>query len=191
MRAAGGDFHADLHGRVAFLRREGVGEFPERRAANLSFGTRLKGKKAVRALWLSALFVTPTVLASCSQKAQLPVIVHVLRDPSATFAAALRQADTQFALTRPRLQNGKRILVATNEAGSYQLLLQRTGEMPPTMLIASPEPGLPNEVLSRAHLATKRSVCGGQAYVFDSVSGEEQQAANLYLHFLEAHCPAR
>lgn len=145
----------------------------------------------MRALWLSTLCVTLTVLASCGQKPQPPVIVHVLRDPSATFAEALRQADTQFALTRPRLQNGKPILVATNEGDSYHLLLQRTKEMPPTMLIASPQPGLPNEVLSQAHLATQRSVCGAQAYVFDSASGEEQQAANLYLHFLEIHCQGR
>jgi hypothetical protein len=54
-----------------------------------------------------------------------PLVVHVLRDPSATFAGKLRQADFQFALTRPHLDSGKGVMVATNEGKSFAALLQQ------------------------------------------------------------------
>lgn len=120
------------------------------------------------------------------------MIVHVLRDPSAEFAAPLKAADAQFALGRPRLANGTPLIVATNGGGSYTELLRQVGDMPPTLLIIDPRSELPADVAAGVTSLVRGSgavpVCGAIAYVPTSVAGEERQAAELYLRFLEVHC---
>jgi tetratricopeptide (TPR) repeat protein len=117
-----------------------------------------------------------------------PLIIHVLRDPSAEFAGPLRAADSQFALSKPHLPNGTPVVVATNEGDSYTKLLGRVSNMPPTLLIVDSHSKLPADVASFVRPATPESVCGAVAYVTNSVSGEERKAAGLYLQFLEMHC---
>lgn len=123
------------------------------------------------------------------------MIVHVLRDPSGNFAAPLEAADAQFALGKPRLANGRPIIVAMNEGDSYTALLRRVGDMRPTLLIIDPRSELPADVAagvtSLVRGSTAVPVCGVIAYVPTSVAGEERQAVELYLRFLEAHCHPR
>jgi hypothetical protein len=130
------------------------------------------------------------ICVSCGQReSSQTVVVHVLRDPSAQFAGRLRRADSQFALTKPHLKNGKMVGVATNEGNSFPKLLQRIEDMPPSLLILDSQSNLPADVASRVQLGRPEQVCGGkQAYMPIRVSGEEREAAEMYLRFLEAHC---
>ena len=71
-------------------------------------------------------------LSTACSKRELPppVVVHVLRDPSAPFAKNLRQGDLQFGLSKARLNSGRWIMVATNEGrSSYPTLLRRLAEL--------------------------------------------------------------
>jgi tetratricopeptide (TPR) repeat protein len=129
--------------------------------------------------------------ASCGRKerpARSPVVVHVLRDPSAGFAGPLKAADSQFALTKPHLSNGRPVVVATNEGDSYAKLLPRVSEMPPTFLIIDSHSKLPTDLSSLVQRAAPVPVCGAIVYEPVSVTGEEREAAELYLRFLEGHC---
>jgi len=140
---------------------------------------------------LSILCIALAGCVSCGRKEPAvlsPIIVHVLRDPSAEFAAPLNAADSQFALRKPRLPNGRPVVVATSEGDSYTKLLRRVSDMPPTLLIIDSHSKLPGDVASLVRPATPDSVCGAIAYVPTSVSGEERKAAELYLQFLEMHC---
>jgi tetratricopeptide (TPR) repeat protein len=60
--------------------------------------------------------------------------------------------------------------------------------MPLTLLIADSDSTLPADVSSLVRPAAEASVCGAVPYEPSSVSGEEREAAELYLQFLETHC---
>jgi hypothetical protein len=143
------------------------------------------------ALRLSILCFELAGCASCGRKeppVPAAIVVHVLRDPSAKFAEPLSSTDSQFALTKPHLVNGRLVLVATNEGDSYAKLLRRVSDMPPTLLVIDPQSELPADVASLVRPATPERVCGGIGYIPNAISGEERDAAELYLRFVEAHC---
>lgn len=143
---------------------------------------------------LSILCVALATCASCGRKQPptlSPIVVHVLCDPSAEFAAPLRAADSEFALGKPRLANGRPVIVATNEGNSYSDLLGRVGDMPPTLLIIDYHTKPLADIASLVRGATPEPVCGAIAYVPTFVTGEERQAAEAYVRFLEAPCHAR
>jgi hypothetical protein len=126
---------------------------------------------------------------SCNEKSQPQVVVlHVLRDPSAQFAEKLRQADSQFALTKLRLADGRSLVVATNEGNSYPTLIQQIVEMPPDLLFEDSESDVSAEALVHAQLAEAGSVCGTKLVYVTNASGEKSEAAQIYLRFLRAHC---
>ena len=131
-----------------------------------------------------------TACISCNRGASSRmVVIHVLRDPAAQFAERLRRADSEFALTKPRLANGKAVIVATNEGGSFPQLLNRLDDMPPSLLILDSESNPPSDAADRVKFGKAESVCGGkQAYVPIRVSGEEREAVEMYLVFLKMHC---
>jgi hypothetical protein len=132
-----------------------------------------------------------TSLACKKQEYPEPVIVHVLRDPSASFAKNLRQADLQFALSKARLNSGKGMIIATNEGDSYRLLLRRLACTPQDLLILNSPSDLPDNAEVRAHTGKLQPVCGeAPAYIPDWVSGEKPEATEMYLRFLIAHCEA-
>jgi hypothetical protein len=137
-----------------------------------------------------AVFLAVVTCISCNKKEPpSPVIVHVLRDPSAGFAGHLRQADLQFALTKPHLSSGKGVLVATNEGRSFPKLSERLADTPQDLLVLNSESDLPDSTKLRDHLGKSQLVCGGTlAYIPDWVAGEEREASEMYLRFLEAHC---
>ena len=117
-------------------------------------------------------------------------VLHVLRDPAAQFARRLRQADLQFGSTRARLESGRYVIVATNEGNSYADLLGRIAKVSPSLLIVDPRAPLSAEVVSQLGPEPPRLICGGAAYLPDKISGEEREAAELYLRFLEGDCEA-
>jgi len=140
---------------------------------------------------LSILCVAFVGCASCGRKeppVPAPIVVHVLRDPSSKFADPLRAIEYQFALTKPHLVNGRFVVVATNEGDSYAKLLRRVSDRPPTLLVIDPQSELPADVASLVRPVTPESVCGGIAYIPNAISGEERDAAELYLRFVETHC---
>lgn len=140
---------------------------------------------------LSILCVALVGCASCGRKeppVSVPIVIHVLRDPSAKFADPLRATDSQFALTKPHLVNGRLVVIATNEGDSYAKLLRRVGDTPPTLLVIDPQSELPADVASLVRPATPMSVCGAIFYMPNAISGEERDAAELYLRFVETHC---
>jgi len=124
---------------------------------------------------------------SC-QKTEPLLVVHVMRDTSKPFASKLRQSDMQFGLTKPHLRNGKGVIAATFEATSFPQLLAKVDQLAPDLLILDKQGDLPDQgVMGR--LGASRPVCGGHpAYVPDWVSGEEREAATMYLDFLTTHC---
>jgi len=126
---------------------------------------------------------------SCGQrKPSEPVVVHVLRDPQAQFAERLRQADLKFGLTRARVKSGKYVVVATNEGNSYDDLLGRVANVPPSLLIVDSQSTLPADAASQVRPERPKLVCGGAAYIPDKIPDEEREAAEMYLRFLEGHC---
>jgi hypothetical protein len=129
---------------------------------------------------------------SCGQrKPSEPVVVHVLRDPRAQFAGRLRQADLKFGLTSARVKSGKYVVVATNEGGSYDDLLGRVANVPPSLLIVDSQATLPAQVASQVRLEPPKLVCGGAAYIPEKILQEEREAAEMYLRFLEGHCESQ
>jgi hypothetical protein len=138
-------------------------------------------------------FIVFLLLAACisckHRELSQPVIVHVLRDPSASFAKRLRDADLQFALTKPHLNNRMEVLVTTNEGSSFPKLQQRLADTPQDLLILSSQSDLPEDAGVRDRLGKPQLICGvATAYIPDWVSGEEREATEMYLRFLEAHC---
>jgi hypothetical protein len=126
---------------------------------------------------------------ACKREDAPPIIVHVLHDPSASFAKSLRQTDLQFGLTKPRLNSGKWVMVATNEGNSYPTLVRRLADTQQDLLILNSPSDLPDTAAVRGHVGKPQLVCGGApAYIPDWVSGESREAAEMYLQYLTAHC---
>ena len=118
-----------------------------------------------------------------------PLVVHVLRDPSASFAGKLRNADLQFGLTKPHLKSGKGIMVATNEGDSFPKLLRRFAESTPDLLILDSKADVPDDPGVRNQVGKAELVCGQHpAFIPTSVSGELREASEMYLQFLASHC---
>jgi hypothetical protein len=104
-------------------------------------------------------------------------VAKKLRDPLAKFADPLRATDSQFALTKPRLVNGRLVVVATNEGDSYAKLLRRVSDMPPTLLVIDSRSELPADVASLVRPATPESVCGGIVYIPNAICPVNQALA--------------
>jgi hypothetical protein len=142
------------------------------------------------------LFLAVAILASASTSCKHPesfdpLVVHVLRDPSASFAGKLRQADLQFTLTNPHLDSGRGMMVATNEGNRFAMLLQRFTDSPWDILILDSQSDLPKDPAIRKQLERAELVCGQHpAFISISASAEVRQASELYLRFLASHCIA-
>jgi len=152
-----------------------------------SYGDTMRVAMMLRVHLLLAVVVLCT---SCRHsEPSAPLVVHVLRDPSASFAHKLRQTDLQFALTKPHLISGKAVLVATNEGDSFPKLLRQFTESTPDLLIVDSEADIPGDLTVRGQLGTAELVCGQHpAFIPASVSGELREASQMYLRFLSSHC---
>ena len=166
-------------------RCDGAGRF----AAEVNMASSFSGS-LIRLPFLGMLFVL--MMSSACKEREVPfLVVHVLRDPSAAFAKNLRQADWQFALTKPHLNRGKGVMIATNEGNSYLILLRRLSDTHQELLILNSRSDLADNVAVRNSVGKPQLVCGGApAYVPDWVSGEAREASEMYLQFLVAHCEA-
>jgi hypothetical protein len=141
----------------------------------------------------AVLAATILVLAtsSCKHEQASPVVVHVLRDTKATFAARLRKADLQFALTKPRLRDGRPIIVATNEGDSFAYLFHRLSSSPDSeeLIILDSEADIPLDAAVQKQLGDQRPVCGTHpAFIPAGVEAQPREAAESYLRFLSEHC---
>jgi len=115
------------------------------------------------------------------------VVVHVLYDPSSSFAPQLNRADLDFGATRRYVASGKLIIVATLESGSYSQFLQRFSNSPWDAVIANSESDIPSD--TRQQLGSKTQVCGHHpAFILNAVTGEQREATQGYLQFLALHC---
>ena len=116
------------------------------------------------------LFVLGMSIACRKSEDSRPIVVHVLRDPSARFANSLSRADLQFGLTRPHLSSGRVVMVGTNAGNSsFPMLLQRLADKPGEDIVILNSPSdLPDSATVRQHLGKQRAVCGGaSAYIPD------------------------
>jgi hypothetical protein len=78
-------------------------------------------------------------------------------------------------------------MTATCEGSSFSQLLTRV-DLTSALLILDKETDLLDQDV-RGKLGPPRLVCGGHpAFVPDGVSGEEREAATMYLDFLTIHC---
>jgi hypothetical protein len=132
-----------------------------------------------------ALIISSGLMLSCKHtEGEPPIIVHVVRDPSARFADQLRRATRWFDAKHVRLGNGKDIIIATNEGGSFSELLSRVPDMKPDVVILSSDGAAEHEYGSQAVI-----VCGEQrAYIPAWVSGAQRAASQEYVTFLSANC---
>jgi hypothetical protein len=128
---------------------------------------------------------------SCRHRdSSTPVVVHVLRDTSASFVKSLREADLQFTAI-PRYLGDRQIVIATNEGNSFPLLLGRFPERTPDLLILESEADLSPNPSVKSQLGKPVQVCGQfPAFVPTPISGDQRDAAEMYLQFLASHCVA-
>jgi len=142
-------------------------------------------------LYFLVFLLLSTSLACEKREHPAPLIVHVLRDPSASFAKNLRLADLQFGLSKARVKSGRWVMVATNEGNSYPTLMRQLADTPWDLLILNLPSDLPDSPVVRDHVRGPHLICGGApAYIPDWVKGEQREAAEMYLHFLVLHCEA-
>jgi hypothetical protein len=120
------------------------------------------------------------------------VIVHVYRDWTKPFAKPLSKADLQFAMTKPHLRNGKSVMIATLEGHSlgFTHVLGELDQSQPDLLVLNTEADISSEAVKR-QLGNPTPICGGHpAYIANWVTGEQLEAATMYLAYLSAHCEA-
>jgi tetratricopeptide (TPR) repeat protein len=60
--------------------------------------------------------------------------------------------------------------------------------MPPTLLVIDRQSKLPADVAALVQPATPVPACGGIFYIPNAISGDERDAAEFYLRFVETHC---
>jgi hypothetical protein len=126
---------------------------------------------------------------SCRKReSQTPIIVHVIRDPSGAMGPPIDMAMRRFSLTKPHLANGTPIMIAANEGSSYSQILHRVVEARPELLILNSETDLPHDSALRSQLGKSITVCGDPAFVGNWVRGEQREAAEIYLSFLDHAC---
>jgi hypothetical protein len=141
-------------------------------------------------LRLLLILVAVVLGTSCSHSGpSVPLVVHVLRAPSSSFAVQLREADLQFGLTKPHLRSGRGVIVATNEGDSFSKLLRQFPEFTPDLLILDSQADAPDDPAIRKQLGEAELVCGQHpVFIPTSVSGEQREASQMYLRFLASHC---
>src|ERR1700693_1951999 len=140
---------------------------------------------------LGVLLVLSMSLACKEREYPAPLIMHVLRDPSAPFAKNLRQVDLQFGLSKAHINSGKWMMIATNEGNSYPMLVGRLADSRWDLLMLNSPSDLPDSAALRTRVGKPQLICGGvPAYIPDWVSGEQREATEMYLQFLVAHCEA-
>jgi hypothetical protein len=140
-------------------------------------------------IFIAAVVLLAANIACKRAATPAPLVIHVLRDPTAIFAAGLRQADREFALSNPHLRNGKWFMVASNEGGSFLPMLRRFIESTPDLLILDSSEDIPSVDAVHNQLTKPILVCGQHpAYIPTSVSGDSREAAQMYLQFLVSRC---
>lgn len=139
-------------------------------------------------LLLAAMILCGLCVSCRDSKQSAPLVIHVWRDPSATFAEKLRRVDLQFAMTKSHVNSGVGVMAATNESG-FQKLLETLGKYPPEILILESEADLPKDAAISHQLGQPQFVCGHHpAFIPISISGDLRKASEIYLHFVAAHC---
>jgi len=114
------------------------------------------------------------------------VVVHVLRDPAASFVPDLRRADLNFNATTHFTRTGKRIVIGTLEGG-YSGVLQRLSKSPWDLVIFDSAAKTPDGL--RNQLGPETQVCGHHpAFVPNTTVGEQRDATEMYLRFIAAEC---
>ena len=127
---------------------------------------------------------------SCTHS-EPPVVIRVFRDINASFVKELKRADLQFSTTQPRVKSGKPVIVATNEGTSFQFLLTQFRESTPDVVIFDSQANIPFDTAVRSQLAKSELVCGQHpSFIPTSISGEEREAAEMYVRFLVSQCAA-
>jgi hypothetical protein len=80
-------------------------------------------------------------------------------------------------------------MVATNEGNSYHFLLDRLSDNQPDLLLLNSAADLAGNPAVRDHVGRPQPICDGAlAYIPDWDSGENRDAATIYLRYLAAHC---
>jgi hypothetical protein len=139
---------------------------------------------------LSGVFLVLSLFLGCEERSHpTPVVVHVLRDASASFAKNLRQADLEFGSSKARLSSGRWMMIATNEGDSYPALVKRLAPTTEDLVVLNSLSDLPDVAAVKDHVGRPQFICGGApAYIPDWVSGEQREATEIYLRFLLVHC---
>lgn len=100
------------------------------------------------------------------------------------------RADLQFGLTKPHLRNGKGVMTATLTWSrlTFTQLLGQLDQSQPDLLVLDTEADIPDGAIKQK-VGNPTRVCGGHpAYIADWVTGEQREAATMYLDFLTTHC---
>jgi hypothetical protein len=130
---------------------------------------------------------------SCHKDSQqVPVVVHVVRDPSGPLSQDLKEVTYRFDLTGARLSNGRSIMIATNEGDSFSKLLEQLQNARPEILILNSAEEIPSTATVLTQLGEPVPVCGGHpAYIPNWVASDGRSAAQTYLRFVAANCQGK
>lgn len=140
--------------------------------------------------FIAALVLLGSGTSCKNSRPAAPVVVHVLRDPY--FAADLTQANVQFIRTSPRAHSGRSVTLEAKDDVPYWDVVKRLKVSAPEVLILYSQEFVPDDPAIRSQLGASQVVCGTHsAFIPTSVSGEEREAAQVYLNFLVSHCASR
>jgi len=80
-------------------------------------------------------------------------------------------------------------MVASIEGSTFSKILQHLADKSWDLVILNSASDIPDSSAVKASLGKPELICGGiPAYIPDWVLGEERDATEMYLRFLEIHC---
>jgi hypothetical protein len=126
---------------------------------------------------------------SCQQSnTPAPVAVRVLRDPY--FAADLSRTNIQFVKTEPHVRGGRAVELESKDDVPYMDRTRRLRDFAPQVWVFYSQDFVPDDPSVRNQLGEAELLCGiHPAFIPISVSGEQREAAEMYVRFMAAQCP--
>jgi hypothetical protein len=152
-----------------------------------------------RVLLAASLAVLVALLGACKPKPKSStVVVRVLRDLRSIYGSELDRRILEFQGSNPRLASGAPVVVSS-DTGDYKDLLQKqTSESQgaDVIILNAPEDAQASSALELA-LPQATNICAGvgacpanvPAIVPPQITGNERQAAQLFVDFLQKAAP--
>lgn len=149
-----------------------------------------RSKCAAGVAFALSVFGLVSLATGCRESTQ-PVVVRVFFDTSGPSSRWVRDMISQFSLERPRVADGRPIMIATYETHAYGQDLGRLSDLRPQLVILSSPSDADLTGPAREQLGSPLHVCSerisDQAYIPEWVSSRDREAADIFLRYLVAH----